>query len=226
MELYSKNENYTLYKGNMLDMLEVIEPNSIDVKNYYGFIYITTNLTNKKMYIGKKIFASNWRTYLGSGIGLKKAIQKYGKDNFNRIIIDLAKTKEELNKKEIFYIDKFNAISSSNFYNMAKGGIGGDTYSGKSKEEIETIKKKLGFKKEKHHMFGKHTPDEVKKKIIEKTGKKVRCVETKIIYNSTREAERITGIHHENIAHCCRNNYGSAGKLHWEYIKEEQYGTL
>ena len=30
MELYSSNENYKLYHGNMLDMLEVIEPNSID----------------------------------------------------------------------------------------------------------------------------------------------------------------------------------------------------
>lgn len=30
MKLYSKNENYKLYHGNMLDMLEVIEPNSID----------------------------------------------------------------------------------------------------------------------------------------------------------------------------------------------------
>ncbi len=30
MRLYSENENYKLYQGNMLDMLEVIEPNSID----------------------------------------------------------------------------------------------------------------------------------------------------------------------------------------------------
>jgi site-specific DNA-methyltransferase (adenine-specific) len=30
MKLYSKNENYKLYQGNMLDMLEVIEPNTID----------------------------------------------------------------------------------------------------------------------------------------------------------------------------------------------------
>lgn len=30
MKLYSANENYKLYQGNMLDMLEVIEPNSID----------------------------------------------------------------------------------------------------------------------------------------------------------------------------------------------------
>ena len=30
MELYSKNDDYKLYQGNMLDMLEVVEPNSID----------------------------------------------------------------------------------------------------------------------------------------------------------------------------------------------------
>ena len=30
MELYSENKDYKLYQGNMLDMLEVIEPNTID----------------------------------------------------------------------------------------------------------------------------------------------------------------------------------------------------
>ena len=30
MKIYSENSNYKLYQGNMLDMLEVIEPNSID----------------------------------------------------------------------------------------------------------------------------------------------------------------------------------------------------
>lgn len=30
MELYSKDKNYTLYHGNMLDLLDVIPPNSID----------------------------------------------------------------------------------------------------------------------------------------------------------------------------------------------------
>jgi len=30
MKLYSENENYKLYQGNMLDILEIIEPNSID----------------------------------------------------------------------------------------------------------------------------------------------------------------------------------------------------
>ena len=30
MKLYSENENYKLYNGNMLDMLDVIEKESID----------------------------------------------------------------------------------------------------------------------------------------------------------------------------------------------------
>ena len=30
MKLYSFDENYKLYNGNMLNMMEIIEPNSID----------------------------------------------------------------------------------------------------------------------------------------------------------------------------------------------------
>ena len=30
IKLYSEGKNYTLYQGSMLDMLDVIEPNSID----------------------------------------------------------------------------------------------------------------------------------------------------------------------------------------------------
>ena len=30
MKLYTESDNYKLYNGNMLEMLEVIEPNSID----------------------------------------------------------------------------------------------------------------------------------------------------------------------------------------------------
>ncbi len=30
MKLYSENNNYKLYQGNMLDMLQIIEPNSIE----------------------------------------------------------------------------------------------------------------------------------------------------------------------------------------------------
>lgn len=45
--------------------------------NFYGFIYITTNLINGKKYIGQKKGYND--TYLGSGKILKLAIKKYGR---------------------------------------------------------------------------------------------------------------------------------------------------
>ena len=52
-----------------------------------GFIYKTTNLVNGKIYVGKHEFSKDKRlnsSYLGSGVALKRAIIKYGKENFNR----------------------------------------------------------------------------------------------------------------------------------------------
>lgn len=38
MKLYSSNENYKLYQGNMLDMLEVIEPEKDMQMTIFDFI--------------------------------------------------------------------------------------------------------------------------------------------------------------------------------------------
>ena len=220
MKLYSENKYYKLYHGDMNELNSVIENNSIDcVINPYGFIYVTTNNINGKQYIGKKIFDSQWRTYLGSGIGIKNAIKKYGKENFSRKIIDLAESKEELNEKEKFYINAFNAIKSPMFYNIAKGGIGGDTYCGKSAEEMEIIRQKISRKGDKHPMYGKHLTNDAKVRISQKMGRRVICEETGIVYNSTRDVERQTGFHHENIASCCRGKICTSHGFHWKYIK-------
>jgi len=48
-------------------------------------IYLTVNLINNKFYIGQTITQD--RNYLGSGILITKAIKKYGRDNFKRIIL-------------------------------------------------------------------------------------------------------------------------------------------
>ena len=96
------------------------------LKDPYGFIYITTNLKNGKRYIGKKVFdlKSEWKSYLGSGIALKCAIDKYGKENFKKNIVAIAYSEEELNNVEKQYIAFFNAAESSDFYNIASGGEG------------------------------------------------------------------------------------------------------
>ena len=92
----------------------------------YGYIYKTTNKLNNKIYIGQKkseVFLED--KYLGSGKYLKRAINKYGKDNFKVELIDTANSRKDLSDLEIFYIKKFNATDSSIGYNIAKGGIGG-----------------------------------------------------------------------------------------------------
>ena len=51
--------------------------------------------------------------------------------------------------------------------------------------------------------------------------KKVQCIETGIIYDSTREAERQTGVKHNNISQVCTGQRLTAGKYHWRYIEEQ-----
>ena len=49
-------------------------------------------------------------------------------------------------------------------------------------------------------------------------GKKVKCIETNVIYNSTKDAERQTGINQSNIVKACKGKYKTSGKYHWEYV--------
>ena len=48
----------------------------------------------------------------------------------------------------------------------------------------------------------------------------VECVETKVVYNSLREAGRITGINHKTISAVCNKKYGhkSAGGYTWRFV--------
>lgn len=87
-------------------------------------IYKTTNLINGKFYIGKDV--KNKKTYLGSGKILKQAIDKYGKENFKKEILEYCIDLVHLDEREIYWIDKYNAIE--NGYNLTEGGTGGDTW--------------------------------------------------------------------------------------------------
>lgn len=86
-------------------------------------VYIVTNRINGKKYIGKEVRDSP--SYLGSGVLLKKAIRKYGKDNFDKKVLYRALDKKELCEKEKYFIELFNANNSDMFYNISPGGEGG-----------------------------------------------------------------------------------------------------
>lgn len=137
----------------------------------YGYIYLTTNIVNGKFYIGKRVKREFDKQYIGSGVHLKSAISKYGRDKFTCIIIDTAQSKEELNNKERFYIEATEAKKYG--YNIASGGDGGFTvrhkWSNSDKHKIsESLKQTYKDAKSTGKQIcrmGKVTSDETKSKI-------------------------------------------------------------
>lgn len=87
-------------------------------------VYKITNMLNNKFYIGVHKTENPNDSYMGSGIAVKRAIEKYGKENFVKDILFITDVKEEAYKKEAeLTVDYIN----ENCYNMKQGGVGGFT---------------------------------------------------------------------------------------------------
>lgn len=118
----------------------------------FGIIYIITNSINDKVYIGQTIQTLNkrWEGHCRkacseneANMHIKRAIFKYGKDKFT--IKELEKCNiEELNEREIYYINLYN--SYINGYNSTKGGSGNKPLKLSDEEQNDIIELyKLGF---------------------------------------------------------------------------------
>lgn len=101
-------------------------------KNMEGFVYIITNLSNNKKYIGKKHFwtrqkdrktgrrktkESDWRNYFGSCDELKKDVKEIGKDKFQREILYLCPHKKSMSYYETYEQFNRNVLMSEEYYN-------------------------------------------------------------------------------------------------------------
>ncbi len=105
--------------------------------NAFGFIYLITNLTNNKKYIGCKMLQkvikrkplkgkknkrhetieSDWKTYTSSSNELNKDIESLGKENFKFEIIDFAYSKSHLKYLEAKYQFDNDVLLSEGWYN-------------------------------------------------------------------------------------------------------------
>ena len=130
------------------------------------YIYLTTNIINDMKYIGKH-YGELDDSYLGSGKILKRAIDKYGKENFTKSILYISNNNEENNEKEKYFITLYNAVSNPLFYNIHEGGEGGNTTAGYTEEEKEALKRKLSElnRGKNNGMYGKHHTIESKQKM-------------------------------------------------------------
>lgn len=133
----------------------------------YGYIYITTNKINGKIYIGQKKGDYN-ESYFGSGVALNKSIIKYGIENFENHVIEWCDTKDILNERERFWIKKYNSfLSLGNGYNISEGGDFGDITCGMTDDQIKSWKEKMS----KSRVGNKNC---VNRKLSEETKNKIR----------------------------------------------------
>lgn len=101
----------------------------------YGFVYKITNTQTNKQYIGKKVFwfkktktlkgkkkrylaESDWKSYYGSSVALKKDIDVIGEQHFTREILILCPNKGECSYWEAKYqFDLQVLLKPDQFYN-------------------------------------------------------------------------------------------------------------
>jgi hypothetical protein len=108
-----------------------------------GFVYLITNITNERKYIGKKLAKfskttqrtvklkngskkkkkirtkvdSDWRDYYGSSPELSKDVELFGKDNFKREILYYCKSKSECSYIEAREQFSRRVLESKDWYN-------------------------------------------------------------------------------------------------------------
>jgi Putative endonuclease segE, GIY-YIG domain len=112
----------------------IIEEDKNIIANSVGFVYIITNKTSGRKYIGKKLFKfrktkqvkkikkkilveSDWMNYYSSSPKVKEDVNLYGKENFKREIICFCDSKSEMNYLEAKYQFVNNVLLSDDWYN-------------------------------------------------------------------------------------------------------------
>jgi hypothetical protein len=112
------------------------------MSNTIYIIYQTTNLVNNKYYIGYHGQPNeDFDGYLGSGVLLSKAINKYGKHNFIRKTLSIHNTSSEAFIAETIAIG--TNFNDDQCYNLCKGGKGGDRMTIKSEHDRQAFSTKM-----------------------------------------------------------------------------------
>jgi len=133
-------------------------------------IYKITNLINNKIYIGKDTTSNP--NYYGSGLLIKKSINKYGIENFSKEILEKIDSDDHdyLSKREKYWIKYYDSTNLEIGYNISAGGDGGDTLRNHPNKEMICEKISKGSPKKGktyEEVFGEEYAKEYKRKLSE-----------------------------------------------------------
>lgn len=106
-------------------------------KNYC--IYMHKNKINGKIYIGQSCNLNvRWHPISYKDCSyFYNAIQKYGWDNFEHVILEDSLSIEEADQKEKYYIEKYNTLNRDYGYNLKSGGNSGYVLSVETRQKIK-----------------------------------------------------------------------------------------
>lgn len=141
-------------------------------------VYLFTNIKNGKKYVGQAFDGeSRYKQHIRASFrqdgsrdyncAFHNAIRKYGPENFTFEVLHSNLTKEEMDYWEIYYIKFYDTlVKNGKGYNISSGGSNGNNFAGKTPEEMEIIKRKIGEKsKGRKPNLGKTMSDKSKKKL-------------------------------------------------------------
>lgn len=174
-------------------------------------IYKIQNKVNGKIYIGqtirtlKKRMSQHISPNKNKSISaIDRALKKYGIDNFEITIIDYAENIDELNAKEIYWIDYYKSLAP-NGYNLEIGGKNAPH------EKTTRLKISQGLK-------GKYSGEKSSRaKRVYKFSLSGELIEE---YGSVREASRENNISNSQIASVCGGKHFIAKGYRWSYEKD------
>lgn len=88
------------------------------------YVYEITDVANNKKYIGKRTCKCSIEKdpYLGRGKIISDLKKKYPRNNFIKKVIEVCNSEEHAYQREKYWIEYFNAVKDSNYYNLIPGG--------------------------------------------------------------------------------------------------------
>lgn len=197
------------------------------IEKKHNYFYKIINLINGKYYYGiRSVDKLPDNFYMGSGKNIKKAIRKYGRENFVKEIIADYSTRHEVNEHERLVVT-MELVLNENCYNLKTGGDNKFTFkhSEESKQKISEIQTgRSNFK-----LKGRKLTDEHKHKIKmaklnnplsnESRQKIANAVKNRKISDETRKKLSIAALNRTN-EHKSKLSQAQRGEKNHRYGKK------